>query len=43
VPLVDENFINLASDERTPEDVQRALFIMGRMPQPLGVYTWGTP
>ena len=43
VPLVDENFIILASDERAPEDVKRALYIMGRMPQPLGVYTWSTP
>jgi hypothetical protein len=43
VPLVDENFIMLASDERAPEDVKRALYIMGRMPQPLGVYTWTTP
>jgi hypothetical protein len=43
VPLVDENFFILTSDERTPEDVQLALYIMGRMPQPLGVYTWSTP
>ncbi len=40
LPLVDSNFILLASDERTPEDVKSALFVMGRMPQPLGVYTW---
>jgi hypothetical protein len=43
VPLVDENFIILASDPRTPPDLQRPLYIMGRMPQPLGVYTWTTP
>jgi hypothetical protein len=40
LPLVDSNFINLASDERAPEDVKSALFVMGRMPQPLGVYAW---
>jgi hypothetical protein len=40
VPLVDENFYRLAGDERTPDDVQRPLYFMGRMPQPLGVYTW---
>jgi hypothetical protein len=42
LPLVDSNFILLASDERAPEDVKSALFVMGRMPQPLGVYAWST-
>jgi hypothetical protein len=40
VPKVDANFIAIAADERTPDDVQLAIYVMGRMPQPLGVYTW---
>jgi hypothetical protein len=40
VAKVDTNFIAIAADPRTPDDVQTDIYIMGRLPQPLGVYTW---
>ena len=40
VPLVDDNLFLLGNDDRLPEDLVRPVYIMGSLPQPVGVFTW---
>jgi hypothetical protein len=40
VPQVDRNIFGLAAHDELPESAVRPLYIMGNMPQPLGVFTW---
>jgi hypothetical protein len=40
VPQVDGNIFGLAAHENLPESAVEPLYIMGNMPQPIGVFTW---
>lgn len=40
-PEVDVNIFALAARPELPESAVRPLYIMGNLPQPIGVFTWG--